>query len=671
MTKTKTKTKKAPEKESRKFQAETKQLLDLMIHSLYTHRDIFLRELISNASDALDKVRFQSLTDPSLAEGGDLEIWTSIDKEEKTLSISDNGVGMTKQEVIDNIGTIAQSGSKSFIKALESASKDPSLDLIGQFGVGFYSAFMVGQKIELITRAAGQKYGIRWESNGEGEYTIEPFDRAQRGTTVTIYLRDELVDPDRPEEDYLNQYTIQNMVKKYSNYIQYPIKMAFKTEEYPRDDKGERIEGKEPTIKTDIRTMNSIVPIWERDKKEVTFDEYHQFFKHHFHDWDEPTEIIHIKVEGQVQYTALLYIPGKAPLDFYSADYKKGIQLYCRHVFVLDNCQDLLPDHLKFVRGLIDSSDFSLNISREILQHDRQLKIIGKNLEKKVMDTLKSLLKKERDKYEAWWNEFGKAIKGGIYMHYTNTEKLQDLLLFPSSHRKDGMTTLKEYTSRMPKHQNDIYYETGKSREAVERLPQMEVFREKGIEVLYFLDKVDEFLTQNLNEYDGKKLKSVSRGDFTLDDEEDKKKDKKDKKKEDKKEEAKEKGEHDDLLNSVKEVLGDKVKDVRISKRLKTSAVCLVSSDSGPSFNMEMLLKDANQITPRATRIMEINPDHIIFKGLQHQFKTDKNAPLFKDYAELLFSQAMLIEGFTLDDPVDFAGRINRVMAEAQKHQGS
>jgi len=661
----------APKKESRKFEAETKQLLNLMIHSLYTHKEIFLRELISNASDALDKIRFRALTEPDLIpEGQELEIWLSIDKDKKSLSISDNGVGMTREEVIENIGTIAQSGSKAFAKALENAKEKgekAQLDLIGQFGVGFYSAFMAAQKIELTTRAAGSepKDAIRWESDGQGEYTLEPWEREERGTTVTVFLRDELLDPDQPEEDFLNQYTIQNMVRRYSNYIEYPIKMGFVTEEKPRDEEGKIIEDAEPTTKVDVRTMNTMTPLWERPKKDISDDEYFQFFKHHFHDWNEPADIIHIKVEGQVQYTALLYIPSQPPVDLYSADYKKGIQLYSKHVFVMDNCRDLLPEHFRFVRGLVDSPDFSLNISREILQHDRQLKIIGKNLEKKVSDALTNMLKNDRKKYEEWWEGFGKAIKGGIYMHYTNKEKLQDLLVFPSSHSEEGMATLREYVDRMPEWQKEIYYETGKDRAAIERLPQMEVIREKKLEVLYFLDKVDEFLTQNLWDYDDKKFKSVSRGDLDFGDEDKDKKEDKDEeaKKDEKKDDAEE---HEALLKAVKEVLGDKVKEVRLSKRLKTSACCLVSSDSGPSLNMEILLKEANQMMGRAQRILELNPDHQIFKGMAAQFEKDPKAPIIGDYAELLLSQAMLIEGLSLDDPVDFANRLNKVMAAAQ-----
>ncbi len=648
--------------ESRQFQAETRQLLNLMVHSLYTHKEIFLRELISNASDALDKIRFRSLTETSLMDPNDtLEIWLDINKDQKTLSIADNGIGMSREEVIENIGTIARSGSRAFINALqERKGKEASgdVDLIGQFGVGFYSAFMVAERVEVLTRGATSETGVHWESHGEGEYTIEDIKVPRRGTTVILHLREDILDPSDPAEDYLNQYTLQNLVKKYSNFINYPIKINFEKDNYETDEDG---KPKQKEKEIEVRTLNSRLPLWERPKSEIKDDEYFQFFKHHFHDWNEPTEIIHTKAEGQVQYTALLYIPSQAPMNLYAADYKKGLQLYAKHVFVMDRYEELLPDHLRFVKGLVDSPDFSLNISREILQHDRQIKVIAKNLEKKVMDTLKKMLKDEREKYEKWWGEFGKAIKGGIYMHYTNKEKLQDLLVFPSSHKESGMTTLREYVERMPEWQKEIYYEVGKDRASIERLPQMEVIREKGVEVLYFFDKVDEFLTQNLWDYDDKKLKSVSRGDLDLDGAKDKKDD------EEKKEEKKEDGPHKPLLDKVKEHLGEKVREVRLSKRLKSSAVCLVSSDTGVSFNMEMLLKEANQSMGKAARILELNEEHATFKIMAAAFEKDNSAEIVKDFAELFYDQALLIEGMQLEDPVAFATRLNKLMVAAHE----
>lgn len=655
--------------ENHTFQAETKQLLNLMIHSLYTHNEIFLRELISNASDALDKVRFAALTNADLLNNDEqLEIWLEINKDNKTLSISDNGIGMNRQEVIDNIGTIAQSGSKAFLKALEAKSEDERVELIGQFGVGFYSSFMVAKKVELVTRAAGEETATYWVSEGEGTYKLGEAKREKRGSTITLHLRDDLIDPDRPEEDYLNQYTIQNMVKRYSDYIRYPIKMNFVTDVYPKGEDGQPDYQAEPTKKVDVRTLNSMKPLWHRNKSEIDPDEYNQFFKHQFHDWNEPMEIIHTKAEGNVEYTALLFIPSKAAGNFYSAEYDKGIHLYAKQVFVMDRCKDLFPDHLRFVRGLVDSPDFSLNISREILQNDRQIKLIAKNLEKKVMDTLKKMLKKERKKFEEWWEEFGKAIKGGIYMQYDNKNKLQDLLLFPSSHAGDGMTTLAEYVSRMPEDQKNIYYMVGKSKEAIERSPQMEVIRDKGIEVLYFTDKVDEFLTQNMHDYDDKPLKSVARGELDLEDKKDEDKDPENKDKPDeKKEEEKQEEAHKELLEAIGKALGDKVKEVRLSKRLKRSAVCLVNPEHGPSFNMEMLLQGTPGQMGRAQRIMELNPDHQIFGILSKAYDKDPETHLVGEFSELLFAQAMLIEGYTLEDPVTFANRLNELMVSVKE----
>lgn len=648
-------------KETRSFQAETKQLLDLMIHSVYTNREIFVRELISNASDAIDKIRFQSLTNLELLEGdAEFEIYLEVNEDNRTLSINDNGVGMTYEEVVENIGTIAKSGTRVFLEKMRdngSGGSSDSMEMIGQFGVGFYSAFMVAEKVVLETKAPGEARGVRWESAGDGTYTIEYTDRKKRGTTITLYMRDEQRDPDKPEEDFLNRYTIQNLVKKYSDYIRYPIKMNFYREEKPRDEKGEIIEDAAPTVHVDTRTMNSMLPLWEKNKKEITSEEYFRFYKNVFHDWNEPLEIIHSKVEGMVEYTTLLFIPSRAPYDFYSREYDKGISLYSRHVFVMDNCRELLPDYLKFVRGLVDSPDFSLNISREILQHSKQLKIIGKNLEESVLKTLKNLLANDRKKYEEFWQEFGKAIKGGIYMDYKVKEKLQDLLIFPTSQSLEGLVTLEEYVKRMPENQDVIYYAAGKDRAAVERLPQMEILREKNLEVLYFFDKIDEFIIDSLHEYNGKKFKSISRGDLDLPD---------DKSEEEKKAQEEASKEHESLLQTIKNHLGEKVSDVRISNRLKSSAVCLVSSDAGISLAMEQILTDANQLIRRANRILELNPTHPVFDVLKTLHAADPESETLKDYAQLLFDQASLVEGFTLENPVEFADKIAKLMVEAK-----
>jgi molecular chaperone HtpG len=661
---------KSQTKSKHSFQAETKELLNIMINSLYTHREIFLRELISNSSDALDKIHVKSLTnDKVLGDDYELKIHMEVDREAKTLTISDNGIGMTYQEVIDNIGTIAKSGSKSF---LENIKNKDDVDLIGKFGVGFYSAFMVSEKVVVISRSANDKRGTRWESTGDGSFTTEHVDKESRGTHITLHIKVGCGDSSLPEEDFLNPYTIQNLVKKYSDYIRYPIEMDFSKEEPAKDKDGKTIEGKTETI-IERKKLNSQIPIWEKDKKEIKTEDYFQFFKHHFHDWNEFADVIHSKVEGSIQYTTLLFIPSKAPSNLYDKDYTSGLQLYSNHVFVMNNCNEIFPDHLRFVRGLVDSPDFSLNISREILQHDEQLKIIGKNLEKKVITTLKSLQKDHRKEYEAWWNDFGKAIKGGIYMKYNNKDKLQDLLMFNSSHKDvQGLTSLKDYIDRMPTGQKVLYYAPAKNIESIKRMPQFEVFREKNIEVLYFLDKIDEFLTQNMDEYEGKKLRSITREDLDLDDIIQNPKGKKpEEKKEDpaknqeKQEFNKLKEKYKDMLEHIKGMLGNSVTDVTLSKRLKISPVCLVNSNTGVTFNMEQLLRGVNQPTANASKIMELNPNHQIFNILENLYKKDKSSDALKKISETLLNQAMLVENYELENPLEFSNTLSDLMMNA------
>lgn len=656
-------------KETLSFQAETKELLNLMVNSLYTHREIFLRELISNASDALDKINFQSLTQPDILEGdSEFKIFLEVDKDKKTLSVSDNGIGMTRQEVIDNIGTIARSGSKSFLSQVKDKG---DIELIGKFGVGFYSSFMAADKVTLFTRAAGSKEAFKWESKGDGQYTLEKVARKERGTTIVLHIRPDCCETGNPEEDFLNPYTLQNLVRKYSDYIRYPIEMDFYHEEPEKDKDGKAVQGGKTTTVVQRKVMNSVIPIWERDKKEITRDEYFQFYKHHYHDWNEFADVIHARAEGNIQYTALLFVPSKAASDLYDKNFSRGIQLYSNHVFVMNDCRDLLPDHFRFVRGLVDSPDFSLNISREILQHDKQLKIIGANLEKKVLESLKNLLKNSRQLYEEMWTEFGKAIKGGIYMKYKNKETLQDLLLFPTSSKDGGLTSLREYVERMSEGQNEIYYATGKDIDTIKRMPQLEVLREKGIELLYFVDKIDEFLTQNLDEYDGKKLKSITRQDLNLEEiikdkkpvpgEGEEKTEKPTEEDDFKKMEEKSR----DLLAAIKHLLGEKVVEVRLSRRLKTSPVCLVTTSSGVTFNMEQLLRGVNQPTARARKIMEINPHHRLFSILEKLFTQDRNSPDLKLCSEILFSQASLVEGYELENPVEFSTNIGDLLVKA------
>jgi len=650
-------------RETHSFQAETKELLNIMINSLYTHREIFLRELLSNSSDAIDKINYLSLTQPDILEGDyEFKIILAIDKEAKTLSVSDNGIGMNYNEVIENIGTIAKSGSKAF---LESIKNKDQVDLIGKFGVGFYSSFMVAERVVVITRTANTTMGTRWESTGDGTFTIENSPKEKRGTEITLHLRKEACETNEPEEDFLNQYTIQNLVKKYSDYIAYPIEMDFVREQPLRDKDGKAIDGKYETV-IDHRKLNSQTPIWERDSKKITKDEYFQFYKHHFHDWNEFADVLHIKAEGNIQYTALLFIPSKPPSNLYEKTYKAGIHLYSNHIFVMADCKDLLPDHLRFVRGLVDSPDFSLNISREILQHTEQLKLIGKGLEKRVLKAMENLLKAERKTYEEVWKEVGKAIKGGIYMTYKNKESLQDLAMFPSSYKEDGCSTLKEYVERMKEGQKFIYFAPGKDIDTIKRMPQLEVFRDKQVEILYFMDKVDEFMAQNLDEYDGKKLMSIIRQDLDLDNiiKEDKP-EKKDEAAKDEKKDDDVSERYKDLFKIMKKHLGEKVSEVRLSKRLTTSPVCLVTSNTGVTFNMEQLLKGANQITPRATKIMELNEKHKIFSALLDLYDNNKHGDEIKMMSELLYHQALLVEGYELENPVEFSNLISEMMVAA------
>ena len=642
-------------KQTREFQAETKQLLDLMIHSIYTNKEIFLRELISNASDAIDKIRFESLTNHDLLEGqSDFEIFIVPDESTHTLTISDNGIGMTYDEVVENIGTIAKSGTKSFLEKLKEKETATDNELIGQFGVGFYSAFMVSDKVTLITRAPGQAKGVKWQSSGDGTYTIEEVEKETRGTSIIITLNDEFTAADGSKENFLDRYTIENLIKKYSDYIRYPIKMNFIKEEKPKDEEGKVIEDAPATQTVEVRTLNSMTPLWTRNKNEISAEEYHTFYKNLFHDWEDPLKLIHSKAEGTVEYTSLLFIPSRAPFDLYNQKSSSGIRLYSKQIFIMDNCQDLLPEYLRFVKGLVDSPDFSLNISRELLQHSKQLKLIGKNLEKSVLKTLENLLANERPTYEKFWKEFGKALKVGAYTDFQSRDKLKDLLLFSSSHATEELTTLHDYIERMSENQKVIYYATGKDRASVERLPQMELLKEKGIEVLYLYDQVDEFTIDALQEYKEKKFQSISRGELNLDDIDSP---------EAKKDTEAILKENESLIKAIKEHLKGKIADVKISNRLKSSAVCLVSDDNGISLSMEQILSEMNNTMYKASRILELNPNHDVFTVLKDLHEATPDSEAFKDYCDLLYVQAMLIEGLLPEDPISFANKVSNLMA--------
>ena len=647
-------------KETHQFQAETKKLLDLMIHSIYTNREIFLRELISNASDAIDKVHFEGLTNKDLLEGDDqYEIFLVPDADSHTLTISDNGLGMNKDDLMENLGTIAKSGTKAFLEKLQQAKEggDTGKDLIGQFGVGFYSAFMVSEKITVVSRKAGEKQAYKWESTADGSYTIEECEKEKRGTSITLTLLPEFYG-DKAEENFTDTYKLQSLVKKYSDYVRYPIKMNFVVEEQPKDADGKPIEGAGTIKRNEVRTLNSMQPLWAKNKSEIKPEEYDEFYQNLFHDWERPMEVMHNKVEGTIEYTSLLFFPEHAPYNLYHSDYEPGLQLYSRHVFIMDKCKDLLPEYLRFVKGLVDSPDFSLNISRELLQQSRELKLIGKNLEKSILRQLNTMLKKDREKYEKFWAQYGKSLKIGIYgSAYTGTDtvdKLKDLLLFTTS-KEDKLITLKEYVEHMPENQKKIYYATGKDRAAIDSLPQMELLRDKGIEVLYFLDNVDEFAVEVMREYDGKPFHSISRGDLGLDDVESQ---------EVKKETENITKTNEDLIKDIKETLGDKVADVKISSRLKSSAVCLVADEQGPSFAMEQVFAETNNPMFKAKRILEINPKHDLFARLQNIHEAGKDTQQFKDYCNLLYAQALLIEGIMPDDPAVIANQIAQLMAK-------
>ena len=642
------------------FQAETKQLLDLMIHSIYTNREIFLRELISNGSDAIDKLHYEALTNRDLLEGDtEFSIRLAIDKDKKTLTVADNGIGMDKEDIKANIGTIARSGTKAFLERLKAEKEDSEnvsdKELIGQFGVGFYSAFMVAKAVTVLTRKAGTDTGYCWKSTGDGSYTLMEYDVKHHGTAVVLELKDEFT---TGEDDFLDESRLSELVKKYSDYICYPIMMNATVKEVPKNEDGQHVEGAEPIEKTELKTLNSMQPLWTRNKSDIKDEEYADFFRHQFYEWEKPMEVFHTKAEGTVEYTALLFIPGSAPMNLYYSDYEPGIQLYSRHVFIMDKCKDLLPEYLRFVKGLVDSPDLSLNISREMLQQSRNLKVIGKNLEKTILKTLTRKAEKERPEYEKFWNEFGKSIKIGIYSGMmtgeNNADKLKDLVLFYSA-RQGRLVTLKEYVEAMKDGQQKIYYAVGKDKESIDALPQTELLKDRDLDVLYLFDPVDEFAIEALHEYDGKSFHSVSRGDLDLDD---------DTFKEEKKKNEDLAKDNEGLLQDVKKALESKVVDVRLSNRLKSGAVCLVADAAGPSVAMEQAFAGADNPFMKARRILEINPHHELFNKLKtlHDGETNKDA--FKEYSELLYDQALLLEGIMPEDPVVFAQRLAKMMAK-------
>jgi len=622
-------------KETLGFQTEIKQLLDLMIHSLYSNKEIFLRELISNASDAADKLRFEALSDDALYEGdAELKIWIELDKEARTIKIRDNGIGMSREEVIENIGTIAKSGTKKFFNALTGDQAKDS-QLIGQFGVGFYSSFIVADKVSLVSRRAGLEasHGVSWESTGDGQFTIENVDIAQHGTEITLHLREE-------QDDLLEDHSVSSIIKKYSDHITLPIIMPkVVTDE----------EKNETTISEEV--VNSATALWTRAKNEIEDEEYNEFYKHVAHDFEDPLTRIHNRVEGNLEYTSLLYIPARAPFDLWDRQNRKGVKLYVRRIFIMDDSEHLLPTYLRFVRGVIDSTSLPLNVSREILQNNKQIDSIRSGAVKKILSALEGLAKNDAEKYAKFWQEFGRVMKEGVVEDFANKERIAKLLRF-STTLDDAETpaiSLPDYVERMKEGQEKIYYVTAENFNAAKSSPHLEIFRKKGIEVILFSDQVDEWLVSHLTEFDGKQLQSVTKGALDLGELENE---------EEKKEAEKIAEEMTPLAERIKAVLGDKVNEVRVTNRLTNSPACLVADESGMDANLQRLLKASGQDVPASAPIMEINPQHPLIDLLGKQEEGER----FNDWSLILFDQALLSEGGQLEDPVTFVNRLNQML---------
>ncbi|MGD8570340.1 MAG: molecular chaperone HtpG [Gammaproteobacteria bacterium] len=630
------------EKQTMGFQTEVKHLLKLMIHSLYSNKEIFLRELISNASDAADKLRFEALSNDSLyGNDSELKITVDFDKEARTVTISDNGIGMTRQEVMDNIGTIAKSGTKEFFESL-TGDQAKDAHLIGQFGVGFYSSFIVADKVTLVTRKAGDTadHGVRWESAGEGDYTIEPINKATRGTEVTLHLRE-------GEDEFLNDFTLRNVIRKYSDHITLPIYMPKEATEEEKD---------KPKEKPEMEVVNQASALWARPKNEIKDEEYKEFYKHVAHDFEDPIAYIHNQVEGKYEYTSLFYIPSRAPFDMWDRESRHGIKLYVKRVFIMDDAKHIMPNYLRFVRGLVDSDDLPLNVSREILQQNKVIDNIRSGSVKKVLGLLEDIAKNDKDKYQTIWNEFGRVLKEGPGEDFANKEKIGGLLRFSSTHTDSDAqdVSLADYISRMKEGQEAIYYITADSFAAAKNSPHLEIFRKKGLEVLLLHDTVDEWLVSSLMEYDGKKLESVTKGELDLGELEGE---------EEKKEQQEVTKGFEGIVAQMKDTLTDHVKDVRLTHRLTNSPACLVKDTHDMSANLERILKQAGQEIPSSKPILELNPHHPLVEKL----KNEKDGDRFKDMAFILFDQAMLAEGGQLDDPATFVSRLNDLLLDMSK----
>ena len=628
----------------KQFKAESKRLLGLMINSIYTNKEIFLRELISNASDALDKRYYLSLTDKSKSvDKKDLVITIERDIPNRTLVIEDTGIGMTSEELEKNLGTIAKSGSADFKEQLEKSDK--SVDIIGQFGVGFYSAFMVADEIKVESKSVNSDTAYEWTSTGEDGYTIKEIEKDKIGTRITLHIKDDT--EDEKYSDYLEEYKIKSLVKKYSDYVRYPIQMEVEKSIPDPTDESKNITTNE------LETLNSMVPLWKKKPSEVTTEEYNEFYKAKFNDWQDPLKVIHFTVEGTISYTALLFIPSTMPYNFYNTDFEGGLQLYSRGVFIMDKAKELLPESYRFVTGLVDSEDLSLNISREILQQDKQVKALASSIEKKIHSALLDMLENDRENYEKFFHQFGKNIKYDIYKSYgMNADKLKDLLMYQSS-KEDKYVSLKEYVANMKEGQKDIYYASGTTIDEIKKLPVLQTVIDKGYEVLYFTDNVDEFTTAMMRNFEDHAFKNITAGDLDLDTEEEKK--------------AREEktAENKDMLTAMKDAIGDDVKEVRISSRLKDDPVCLVAEE-GMSLEMEKILsQDPANSGMKASKILEINPNHPIFTTLEKLYK--ENPEKVKEYADVLYDQALLIQGLSIKNPAEYAKKITALMIEAAK----
>lgn len=629
--------------ETHQFKTEVQQLMNIIINSLYSHREIFLRELISNASDALDKLRFRAQTEPELLAGDtELKIRLTADKKKNTLEISDNGIGMTHEEVVENIGTIAKSGTAGFLESLGKSGQEGALspELIGQFGVGFYSAFIVASKVSLITRAADGDRGTKWESSGDGNYSIQSIDKKSRGTTIILQLKP----VEKDEQDFTEEWTIRSIVKKHSDFVAYPIVMDVERTEPVLDKDGKPEKDKTKTVVRE-ETLNSMKAIWTRDKKEVTEEEHNEFYRHISHDWNPPLEHLHLKLEGATEYNALLYIPSKAPFDLFLHEQKHGIQLYSKRVFIMENCKELMPQYLAFIKGVVDAPDLNLNVSREILQQDALVRNIRKNLVKKILDLLAGM---EQEKYETFYAEFGHIFKAGISQDFENREKIASLLRYKTTHTDGKYSSLTDYVKRMKTDQKDIYYITGENLTTLLNSPHLERLKEKDLEVLLMTDPIDEWVIRDLQEFEKKPFRSAEKGDLDLEKPDDSKKE-----------------QYSALFDFIKTSLDDKVKEVKPSTHLKDSVACLSGDAYDMSAFMEKIMKAGGQDVPKTKRALELNMDHPLLAKIKTVFEKDKNAAILKDYTDLLFDMAVIAEGGKLENPSRFSKLIGDLMVGA------